>query len=64
MAKTLNLRVNEKDLARMLKVKEMDIAHAEKNGRLFNGIELPEKNVKGYKIGEVLAFLEKVQASK
>lgn len=64
MAKTLNLRVSEKDLARMLKVKEMDIAHAEKNGRLFNGIELPEKNVKGYKIGEVLAFLEKVQASK
>ena len=42
----------------------MDIAYAEKNGRLFNGIELPEKNVKGYKIGEVLAFLEKVQANK
>lgn len=63
MAKTLNLKVNEKDLARMLKVIEMDIVHAEKNGRLFNGIELPEKNGKGYKIGEVLAFLEKVKAS-
>ncbi|MDL4912524.1 MAG: hypothetical protein QRY16_01645 [Enterobacterales bacterium endosymbiont of Blomia tropicalis] len=64
MARTLNLKVNEKDLARMLKVREMDIIKAEKNGRLFNGIELPEKTGKGYKIGEVLAFLEKVEASK
>ncbi|WP_273908176.1 hypothetical protein [Enterobacter bugandensis] len=63
MARTLNLKVNEKDLARMLKVREMDIVHAEKTDRLFKGIELPEKNKKGYKIGEVLAFLEKVQAS-
>ncbi|HCA3439647.1 TPA: hypothetical protein MO340_004209 [Salmonella enterica subsp. salamae serovar 35:g,m,s,t:-] len=64
MARTLNLKVNEKDLARMLKVSERDIVHAEENGRLFNGIELPEKNKKGYKIGEVLAFLEKVQTKK
>lgn len=43
MARTLKLKINEKELARMLNVKEADIWKAEKAGRLFNGVPLPKK---------------------
>ncbi|CAM3514494.1 hypothetical protein BS639_08760 [Rouxiella silvae] len=64
MTRTPNLRVNEKTLAKMLKVKAAEIFHAEKTGRKFRGLILPIKNSRGYRIGEVMDFIDKLNLLK
>ncbi len=61
MCETLKLRISKTELARILKVKEMEIVLAERNSRIFRGLKLPRKNSRGYIMGDVIEFLKKME---